>query len=92
MAEGREFGGFPEKFKEGGLIVHGLEKVVVGDTVEAIADVAGIIPKGTRLRVTELIVEPRDEKRGFTKRLQFEGYEGDFNPQRFRKVNESSGE
>ncbi len=81
-----EFGGVPERWKEEGIYVHGRELVKVGDEVEAIGDVLGVITRGTRLRVDELIVEPNGQQRGFTRRLGFVGIDGIFNPKRFIKV------
>ena len=80
------FGGVPEQWKKEGIYVHGRDLVHPGDTVEAIRDVLGVIGKGTRLKIKALIVEPNDPERGFIKRLEFEGVEGVFNPNRFRKI------
>lgn len=73
--------------QQGGIFVHGQERVVVGDGVEALRMVQGIIPKGTRLRVMALITGPRDTVRGFEGRLKFMEFpDEDFNAKRFRKV------
>ena len=59
----------PEKFKEEGVYVHYQEKVRVGDTVEALNDVMdGKVPRGTTAKITEIIVEPHPNVRGFSKK------------------------
>jgi len=84
---GPNLGGFPEKFKEDGIFVHGREIVKVGDYVEAIGDVeSGKITKGTKLEVAEIIIEPKGNERGFEKLLKFKGIDGDFSPKKFKKV------
>ena len=80
------FRGVPQKWKEEGIFVHNRETVCIGDTVEAIRTVQGIIQKGTRLKIADLLVFPNWNDRGFKKRLKFNGIDGEFNPQRFRKV------
>lgn len=83
---GRQFGGVPERWKEEGIFVHRRCRVKVGDEVEAIRTVLKVIAKGTRLRISNVIVEPDDNDRGFKKGLQFDGVDGVFNPNRFIKV------
>ncbi|NTU98504.1 hypothetical protein HGA64_00640 [Candidatus Falkowbacteria bacterium] len=80
-------GGIPEKFMKEGVYAHYKELVKVGDIVEAIRDVNdGEIPRGTKVRITEIIVDPKENLRGFEKRIRVEGYEGDYNPKRFKKA------
>ncbi|MDD4319153.1 MAG: hypothetical protein PHW10_02415 [Candidatus Peribacteraceae bacterium] len=77
----------PERLMADGIFVHKQERVRVGDEVETLRTVAGCIVKGTRLRIAGILVEPRGNQRGFSKRLQFEEFPGeDFNPKRFAKV------
>jgi hypothetical protein len=80
------YAGVPERFKTEGIFVHGRDRVVVGDEVEAIRNVLGVIQRGARLKICDLIVEPNVGRRGFVKKLLFEEVDGEFNPQRFRKV------
>ena len=79
-------GGHPERMKAEGLKVHYNELAKIGDTVEALADVQGKIPKGTKLVVTDIIIIPNGNDRGFVKQFVFEGVVGEFNPQRFKKI------
>lgn len=84
-----KYRGVPEKFKSEGIFVRGMERVIPGDRVKAIRNVEGSIEtltRGFQYRVADLIVEPNGNVRGFEKRLKLEGYKGDFNPKRFRKV------
>jgi hypothetical protein len=83
-------GGVPERFRQEVVRAHYSELVRAGDMVEAICNVGkGIILCGTRAKITEVVVTPNlNGKRGFTKRIRLEGFEGDFNPQRFKKVKE----
>lgn len=84
------FRGVPEAFKTKGVFVKGRVRVLPGDEVEAIGDVRGLVAKGTRVVVAEILVEPSGEGRGagFDKSISFVGYEkeGGFNPSKFRKV------
>jgi hypothetical protein len=83
----KNFAGVPERFKEEGVRAHESKLVRVGDTVEAIRNVRnGEVPLGTRAKVIEIVIEPHDAKRGFAKRIKIEGYEGEYNPQRFKKI------
>ncbi len=84
-----KFGGYPEKFRQEGVRVHGPDIVKVGDEVESIRFVMGIIPKGTRLKIADILITPNGNTRGFIKRLIFDEYEGEFNPNRFIKVTSS---
>jgi hypothetical protein len=52
------FRGVPEKWKKEGIFVHGRETVCIGDTVEAIRNVKGVIVKGTRLIISNLLIFP----------------------------------
>lgn len=83
-------GGVPEKLREEGVKAHYSELARAGDLVEAICNVGdGIIPRGTRVKIIEMVVTPKlDGSRGFEKRIRVEGFEDNFNPQRFRKVKE----
>jgi len=83
---GRQFGGVPERWKEDGIFVHRRDRVKVGDEVEAIRTVLKVIEKGTRLRISKIVVEPDDNDRGFKTGLEFEGINGVFNPKRFIKI------
>lgn len=77
----------PERRRENGVRVHKLETVIIGDKVEAIRFVQGMISKGTRLKISDILVEPRGNQRGFEVRLVFSEFPGeDFNPKRFRKI------
>jgi len=83
----KHFAGVPERFRKEGVRAHESELVRVGDTVEAIRNVRnGEVPLGTRAKVTEIVIEPHDAKRGFAKRIKIKGYEGEYNPQRFKKI------
>ncbi len=83
----KHFAGVPERFRQEGVIAHYRELVRVGDIVEAICDVKnGEVPRGTQAKITEIIIEPNPNKRGFLKRIRVEGFEGEYNPQRFKKV------
>jgi len=80
-------GGVPERFKEEGVFAHYKELVRIGDVVEAIREVNnGEIPRGTRVKITDIIIDPKPNVRGFEKRIKVEGYDGDFNPKRFKRV------
>ena len=79
-------GGQPERMKIEGVKVHYNEFAKIGDKVEAIAEVQGKMLKGTRLVISDIIITPNANERGFLKRLVFEGQEGEYNPQRFKKV------
>ncbi|HHD92516.1 MAG TPA: hypothetical protein ENL06_02755 [Candidatus Portnoybacteria bacterium] len=82
-------GGIPEKIKEEGVYVHYREKAKVGDTVEALNNVMdGEIPKGTTGKITEIVIEPTPNVRGFLKRIKIEGFEGEYNPKKFKKLEE----
>ncbi len=85
--ENLNLGGVPEKFKEEGVYVHYKEKVQVGDMVEAIKNVMdGEIPKGTKAKILDIIIEPNPNVRGFLKRIKLEGFKGEYNPKRFKKI------
>lgn len=64
-----------------------------GNLVEAKRNVEGVIIKGTRLRISKIKVEPRQNVRGCSKRIIFEEY-GDrsFNPKRFMLIDENDTE
>jgi len=79
-------GGQPERIKAEGVKVHYNELAKIGDKVEAIAEVQGKMLKGSRLVISDIIIIPNANERGFIKRLVFEGQEGEYNPQRFKKV------
>ena len=80
----------PERRLEEGIFVHKQERARVGSTVEAIRTVAGRITKGTRLRIANILVEPR-VTRGFQIRLQFDEFPGEeFNPKRFRLIQDGT--
>jgi hypothetical protein len=83
-------GGVPERFRQEGIKAHYSELVRTGDIVEAIRDIGGgEISRGMKAKIIEVVVTPNlNGKRGFTKRIRLEGFEGDFNPQRFKKVKE----
>jgi len=82
-------GGVPEKFKDEGVFAHYKELVRIGDIVEAIRDVKnGEIPRGARVKITDILIDPKPNVRGFAKRIKVEGYAGDYNPKRFKKVSE----
>src|SRR3989344_2940979 len=75
------FGGFPENFRENGVFAHNQVLVKIGDRVQALVDVeGGQIPKGAELEIEDIVIEPKAEARGFSKRIKFKGIEGDFNP------------
>jgi len=79
--------GIPEKFKEEGVFAHYKELVRVGDIIEANCNVNnGEIPLGTKVKIADIIVNPMANIRGFEKRIKLEGYSGDYNPKRFKKV------
>lgn len=80
------FNGVPERFQTNGVFGYKQVLIRVGDTVEAIATVAGTIEIGTRLVVSAILIEPKSDAKGFTKRISFDGQEGDFNPKRFKKA------
>lgn len=79
-------GGFPERFKEQGVFAHNKELIKVGDMVETLVDVKGGIPKGVKAKIVDIIVEPSANERGFYKRIKLEGFDGEFNPKKFRKI------
>ena len=82
-------GGVPEKFKKEGVFVHYKEKAQVGDTVEALNDVlGGEVSKGTKAKITEIIIDPKPNVRGFSKRIKIEGFEGEYNPKKFKILKE----
>ena len=82
-------GDFPEQFREKGVFVHYHEIVQVGDIVEAIKNIFnGEVPKGTRSEIIEIIIKPRANERGFLKRIKIEGYDGEYNPKKFKKIEE----
>jgi hypothetical protein len=82
-----DLGGIPEKLRREGIFVHYKEIAKIGDTVEAIVNVyGGEIPKGTRLEIEDIIIDPRGNDRGFEKYLKFKGVNGEFNPKKFKKV------
>lgn len=86
-------GGVPERFKEEGVFAHYKELIRVGDIIEAICDVNdGEIPRGTQVKIMGIIINPKPNDRGFEKRIKVEGYSGDYNPKRFKKVNEERNE
>ena len=63
-------GGVPERFKEEGVFAHYKELIRIGDIIEAIRDVnGGKMPRGTRVKITDIIVEPKPNVRGFAKRI-----------------------
>lgn len=81
------FAGVPERFREEGVIAHYREQVRVGDTVEAIRNIRnGEVPLGTQAEITDIIIEPNSGKRGFMKRIKIKGFPGEYNPQRFKRV------
>ena len=81
------FGGFPERFRENGVFAHNQVLVKIGDKVTAIVNIeGGKISKGTELEIEDIIIGPKDEARGFTKRIKLKGIEGDFNPKNFSKI------
>ena len=80
------FGEHPERMKLEGVKVHYKELAKIGDRVEAIAEVAGRIIKGSRLVISDILIEPNGEGRGFSKRLVFENIDGDFNAKKFKKL------
>ena len=76
----------PEKLLADGIYVYKQKRVHVGDAVEAIREVAGLISGGTKVRIAKITMEPRDEF-GFEKRLLFSEFpDEEFNPKRFRKL------
>jgi hypothetical protein len=79
-------GNHPERMIKEGVKVHYNQLVRIGESVEAIAEVADVIKKGDRCVVKDILIGPGNSERGFSKRIVFEGIEGDFNPQRFKKV------
>lgn len=80
-------GGVPERMKQEGVFLHYQDLGKVGDEVEAISNVNGVLEKGQRFVVDEVIVEPYGDKRGFYKRIKLKGFESEFNPKRFKLVN-----
>ncbi len=74
--------------KKEGVLVHYRWLACVWDTLEAICNIMNWkIPKWTQVTVSELVVEPGSNERGFVKRLRLEWYgDEDFNPQKFKKV------
>ncbi len=80
-------GGVPERLRSEGLFAHNRELVRIGDTVEALVNVQGGVPKGFQGIIIDLIVEPLGNERGFHKRIKFNGLAGEFNPKKFKKIN-----
>lgn len=82
-----DFGGFPERFKENGIFAHNQVLVKIGDKVKALVNIEdGKIPQGTELEIEDIVIGPKAEARGFTKRIKLRGIEGDFNPKNFSKI------
>jgi hypothetical protein len=79
-------GGVPERFKQEGVFAHNKELIKVGDTVESLVDSKTGIKKGGFAKIIEIIVEPSTNERGFYKRIKLEGFEGEFNPKKFKKI------
>ncbi len=77
-------GGHPERMKLEGVKVDGNRLAKIGDFVVAIADLGKTIKKGQHLKVSDIIVEPKGNERGFEKFLVFEGLDGDYNPRKFK--------
>ncbi len=86
-----QYGGVPERFKQEGIKVSGNSLARIGDFVEAISFVGGLVPRGTRSKILDILVEPNQNVRGFTKRIEIAAYPGQYlPPQRFKRI-ESTG-
>lgn len=82
-----DLGGVPERMISEGIKVHGNTLARVGDTVESVRNVMNIIPKGTQAKVIGIKIEPGADRGGrFLKSMKIAGYEGYYNPQRFKKI------
>ena len=84
------YAGVPQRFMANGIFGYKQEIIQVGDTVEAVSNVDGTIAAGTRCTIAEILIEPRSDIKGFTKRVVFQEIDGDFNPKRFRKISVES--
>ena len=81
------FGGIPERFREEGVFGHYKELIKIGDRVTAIVNIQGNEKlKGAQLIIADIIVDPKTDGKGFTKRIKFLGIEGDYNPKNFKKL------
>jgi hypothetical protein len=81
------FGRFPEQFRNEGVFAHGMVLVKIGDKVTGIVNIQGNESlKGAELVIEDIIIEPKSEGRGFTKRIKFMGIEGEYNPKNFKKL------
>ncbi len=79
----------PDRFKTEWIFVYNRKKVVVGDSVEAMRNLKWTdIVKWTVYEVVDLLINPKPNIRWFSKQLVLEWVDWEFNPKRFRKIEE----
>lgn len=77
-------GGVPERMKQEGVFLHYQDLGKIGDEVETLSSVNGVLEKGQQFVIEEIIIEPYGDKRGFYKRIRLKGVDGEFNPKKFK--------
>lgn len=80
-----EYRGVPERFKSEGVKISGNSLARIGEKIVAVSFVHGVIPKGTECTISSILIEPKPNSRGFTKRIRIKEYPGEFPPQSFKK-------
>lgn len=79
--------GVAKKLKEESVFLHNKVIAQIGDTVEALHNVMdGEIPQGTQTEITAIITKPNPTVKGCGKRIKLEGFEGEYNPKKFKKL------
>ncbi|GAB0174973.1 MAG: hypothetical protein HHAS10_08520 [Candidatus Altimarinota bacterium] len=73
-----------------GLRIHGPSHIFIGDEVTPVGNITKrgkiVIPLGTVLKVENILVRSQDGAGlGFEKRITFDGLEGEFSPNKFKK-------